>query len=336
MRNGPGQQNWRPQQYNNNQQQEGSSKPAYYTPYNNKKKFVPQQQTYNNNFRQNYQQGGGFQPRPQSNFNNQDKTGPNLKCNQDNCTNKKFAKQALIKELQDLRIQGKPDFKEKGKAKIVQFADASSSLQKRIETLDNFKARGFSVEDNIERNLAKQQKEIFARIDEDEEMVSLGDEDETFHDLGDTKPYYGVDYNQYDNFSNSEQITNKHTVMTTPMKLGSFSSKTHSRIINSTVYNKILFVLKCVKSSNLKKSLKIEKVDNEWIIDSGASHHITYKLSDFTEYKPYAIPEAVTTANKDDNVVILGEGSVFFDTETDNGQTHRIRLDQVCYIPNGL
>src|SRR5258705_6433042 len=248
MRNGPGQQNWRPQQYNNNQQQEGSSKPAYYTPYNNKKKFVPRQQTYNNNFRQNYQQGGGFQPRPQSNFNNQDKTGPNLKHNQDNCANKKFAKQALVKELQDLRIQNKPDSKEKGKAKIVQFADASSSLQKQIETLDSFKARGFSVDDNIERNLAKK-KEIFSRIDEDEEMVSLGDEDETFHDSGDNKPYYGADYNQYDNFSNSKQIANNHTVMTMLMKLGSFSSRSHSRLIDSTVYKKFLFVLKHVKSS---------------------------------------------------------------------------------------
>src|SRR5260370_5705576 len=108
--------------------------------------------------------------------------------------------------------------------------------------------------------------------------------------------------------------------MTMPMKLGSFSSRSQSRIINSTSYNKFLFVLKCVKSSNLKKSLNIEKVDNEWIIDSGASHHITYKLSDFTDYKPYAIPEAVTTTNKDARAVILGEGTVFFATETDNGQ----------------
>src|SRR5260370_32857113 len=58
-------------------------------------------------------------------------------------------------------------------------------------------------------------------------------------------------------------------------------------------------------------------------------------MSDFTEYTPHAIPEAVQTANKEDNSVILGEGTVFFDTKTDKGQTHRICLDQVCYIPNG-
>ena len=33
--------------------------------------------------------------------------------------------------------------------------------------------------------------------------------------------------------------------------------------------------------------------------------------------------------------MIHGEGTVFFDTETTNGQIHTVRLDNVCYIPNG-
>ena len=69
-----------------------------------------------------------------------------------------------------------------------------------------------------------------------------------------------------------------------------------------------------------KTALEINKYNELWIIDSGASHHITNKLSDYTSYTPYAIPEEVQTANKHDSLTILGEGTVFFDTETTNGQ----------------
>ena len=34
-------------------------------------------------------------------------------------------------------------------------------------------------------------------------------------------------------------------------------------------------------------SLQINKFNETWIIDSGASHHITSKLTDFTNYTPY-------------------------------------------------
>ena len=58
-------------------------------------------------------------------------------------------------------------------------------------------------------------------------------------------------------------------------------------------------------------------------------------MSDFTEYRPYKTPEEVRTANKQDSLTIHGEGTVFFDTETTNGQLHTVHLDQVCFIPNG-
>ena len=35
-----------------------------------------------------------------------------------------------------------------------------------------------------------------------------------------------------------------------------------------------------------------------------------------------------------DSLMIHGEGMVFFDTETTNGQIHTVHLDNVCYIPN--
>jgi hypothetical protein len=58
-------------------------------------------------------------------------------------------------------------------------------------------------------------------------------------------------------------------------------------------------------------------------------------LSDFTEYRPYKTPEEVQTANKQDSLTIHGEGMVFFNTKMTNGQLHTMRLDQVCFIPNG-
>ena len=58
------------------------------------------------------------------------------------------------------------------------------------------------------------------------------------------------------------------------------------------------------------------------------------KLTDFTNYTPYPEREIVQTANVHDSLMIHGEGTVFFDTETTNGQIHTVHLDNVCYIPN--
>ena len=60
-------------------------------------------------------------------------------------------------------------------------------------------------------------------------------------------------------------------------------------------------------SKESKTVLKINKYNELWITDSGASHHITNKLSDYTSYTPYTIPEEVQTVNKHDSLTILGE-----------------------------
>jgi hypothetical protein len=80
-------------------------------------------------------------------------------------------------------------------------------------------------------------------------------------------------------------------------------------------------------------SLLAEIGDDTWIIDSGASHHITTKLTDYTSYQPYPEPEIIQTANVHDSLKIHGEGTVFFNTETTNGQIHTVRLDNVCLNP---
>ena len=88
-------------------------------------------------------------------------------------------------------------------------------------------------------------------------------------------------------------------------------------------------------NNETKISLQINKFNETWIIDSGVSHHITSQLTDFTSYTPYPEPEVIQTANVHDSLMIHGEGTVFFDMETTNGQIHTVRLDNVCYIPNG-
>jgi hypothetical protein len=89
-----------------------------------------------------------------------------------------------------------------------------------------------------------------------------------------------------------------------------------------------------IKANEAKTSLLAEIGDDTWIIDSGASHHITTKLTDYTSYQPYPEPEIIQTANVHDSLKIHGGGTVFFNTETTNGQIHTVRLDNVCYIPN--
>ena len=124
---------------------------------------------------------------------------------------------------------------------------------------------------------------------------------------------------KYGNGSLSNKLTNnKHIVRTTVQTVKkNHQSNYHSSSVDTTT-NKTVFAVQCVTKvrKESKTPLKINKYNELWIIDSGASHHITNKLSDYTSYTPYAIPEEVQTANKHDSLTILGEGTVFFDTET--------------------
>ena len=88
--------------------------------------------------------------------------------------------------------------------------------------------------------------------------------------------------------------------------------------------------MKASEKNETKTSFQINKFNETWIIDSGASHDITSKLTDFTNYTPYLEPEIIQTANVHDSLMIHGEGTVFFDTETTNGQIHTVRLHFRC------
>src|SRR5258707_15032721 len=113
-----------------------------------------------------------------------------------------------------------------------------------METMDSFKARGFSIDDNIEKSLAK-----IEEITEDAEMISLGSEDEDRE-----AQYYEADWNQYV-IKTSKIFADKNTVMTIVTKLmdsfnnsKSRSLKSTSSLIRNSEINKF-YSYNCVKAS---------------------------------------------------------------------------------------
>jgi hypothetical protein len=83
------------------------------------------------------------------------------------------------------------------------------------------------------------------------------------------------------------------------------------------------------------KSYKSEigNEDSYWLLDGGASMHITPYLSDFSEYREYQIPIKVKTANKNAEAEILGEGKIYIQNQI--GDIKREMMIETCYMPNG-
>jgi hypothetical protein len=185
-------------------------------------------------------------------------------------------------------------------------------------------------------------------MDVNNEIISLGDDmpyqdapEEPYSiqafyadnlDFGDYPGEAG--YTKYGRQLFTKNFTNKVYTAKTMVKMAKKPSNSfsYSSVKNTAVCNKSIFMInKCVNLINKSKT----EYDELWIIDSGASHHVTNELRDFTSYKPYATPEKIQTANMHDSLMIVGKGTVFFDTETTNKQIHTVHLDNVCYIPNG-
>jgi hypothetical protein len=67
----------------------------------------------------------------------------------------------------------------------------------------------------------------------------------------------------------------------------------------------------CAECERCKKWKRPTKTGHcDWIMDSGASKHFTYDLSDFAEYHPFNGP-MLNTANKDAPLQVKGDGTVF-------------------------
>lgn len=74
--------------------------------------------------------------------------------------------------------------------------------------------------------------------------------------------------------------------------------------------------------------------DNVWILDSGASMHMTYKREYFCEFNEYHADEknrTVKLGNKHD-IEVCGEGSILIERKV-NGQWEESILENVIYVP---
>ena len=69
-----------------------------------------------------------------------------------------------------------------------------------------------------------------------------------------------------------------------------------------------------------------------WLMDSGASQHVTWNLSDFSSYTPYENPINFSTAENANLIQGIGEGTVEAETYID-GVKWKITLPNVCYVP---
>jgi hypothetical protein len=209
-----------------------------------------------------------------------------------------------------------------------------------MEDINSYNERVFIAPKSNKTDIVKQ---IVDEMDVDnEDAVSLGNESV----YSNARDYYannaldGDDWDKYgDGLLNKDFANINHTVLITEemAEQPSNSSQCYSsNVVNTASCNKTVYTVnRVIKANKAKTSLLAEIGDDTWIIDSGASHHITTKLTDYTSYQPYPEPEIIQTANVHDSLKIHGEGTVFFNTETTNGQIHTVRLDNVCYIPNG-
>jgi hypothetical protein len=261
-------------------------KPAPYKKFSKKPNYKPNNQNpgYNSN-----------------NSGSKGPNGPNWERNHQNRQNKKQARMLLKEQVAKLESQSKPDTRGKKKEKAGKSANLLARiddipLESRMEDIDSYNERVLIAPKSNKTNVVKQ---IVDKMDVDnEDAVSLGNESVYLN----ARDYYannaldGDDWDKYgDGLLNKEFANINHTVpiMEEMAKQPSSSSQHHSsNVVNAASCNKTVYTVnRVIKANEAKTSLLAEIGDDTWIIDSGASHHITTKLTDYTSYQPYPEPE---------------------------------------------
>ena len=81
-----------------------------------------------------------------------------------------------------------------------------------------------------------------------------------------------------------------------------------------------------------KVGLKAYTPSREWIIDSGASRHMTFEKNVLQQYKEFKAPEPVGLGDGR-NVEALGVGSVKVTTQLHHGENVSCWISDVLYVP---
>lgn len=76
-----------------------------------------------------------------------------------------------------------------------------------------------------------------------------------------------------------------------------------------------------------------ERKNVGWLIDSGATSHITNDIKDFSHYNPATIPGHCTVAGKGMTLKILGQGKIIMHVYHKDGTFSDLTLQDVLYIP---
>ena len=72
---------------------------------------------------------------------------------------------------------------------------------------------------------------------------------------------------------------------------------------------------------------------DKWIIDSGATCHMSTDRSQFSDYSPLEIPLGVTLGDGH-HLKAVGRGSVTLEVETPSSKGKKCNLSNVLYVPN--
>ena len=160
-----------------------------------------------------------------------------------------------------------------------------------MEDINSYNERVFIAPKSNKTDVVKQ---IVDRMDVDnEDTVSLGNESvySNARDFYANNTLDGDDWDKYgDGLPNKIFANLNHTVpiMEEMAEQPSSSSQRYSsNVVNTALCNKTVYTVDhVIKANEAKTSLLAEIEDDTWIIDSGASHHITTKLTDYTSYQP--------------------------------------------------
>lgn len=82
-----------------------------------------------------------------------------------------------------------------------------------------------------------------------------------------------------------------------------------------------------------KQEMNVDGVVTDWIVDSGASCHMTHERSLFNEIKKFKEPKEITVGDGF-KIKAIGEGDIDLDVKLPGGKVNHCRMSGVLYAPS--